>query len=125
MLNDSKAYEKAYRFAIRVVRAYRYLCQEEKEYVLSKQFLRCGTSIGANLAEANGGISDSDFSAKVSIAYKECQETKYWLNLLKDTDLIDERTFTSMHNDAEEIAKMLFAVLRKTRISKQIPAPRS
>jgi len=66
----------------------RNLKEEKKEYVLSKQLLRCGTSIGANIAEANGGISDNDFSAKMSIAYKECLETKYWLSLLKDTNYI-------------------------------------
>ena len=77
MIDRSKAYKKAYRFALRVVKTYQYLCDEKKEYVLSRQFLRSGTSIGANLAEANGAISDIDFSAKVSIAYKECLEIKY------------------------------------------------
>jgi four helix bundle protein len=117
MINNSVAYEKAEKFAIRVVRAYQYLCEQKKEYVLSKQLLRSGTSIGANIAEANGAISDADFSSKISIAYKECLETKYWLSLLKNTDFIDEKVFQSMHQDADEIAKILFSILKKTRIN--------
>ncbi len=69
---NSIVYEKAYKLAIRIVNAYKYLTQEKKEFILSKQLLRSGTSIGANIAEANGGISQADFSAKMSIAYKEC-----------------------------------------------------
>ncbi|MEO1670978.1 MAG: four helix bundle protein, partial [Cyanobacteria bacterium J06631_2] len=83
MDKNNVTYEKAYSFAIRIVNAYKYLIKEHKEYVLSKQLLRCGTSIGANIAEANGAISSADFSAKISIAYKETLETKYWLSLLK------------------------------------------
>ena len=93
------------------------MCEQKKEYVLSKQLLRSGTSIGANIAEANGAISDADFSSKISIAYKECLETKYWLSLLKNTDFIDEKVFQSMHQDADEIAKILFSILKKTRIN--------
>ncbi len=77
MLNNSKVYDKAFRFAVRVVKAFKYLQTEKKEFVLSKRFLRSGTSIGANVAEANGAISDADFSNKISIAYKETLETKY------------------------------------------------
>ena len=77
----SVAYDKAFALAVRIVQACRWVNEATKEYTLSKQLLRCGTSIGANLAEANGALSDADFSAKVSIAYKECQETKYWLSL--------------------------------------------
>jgi four helix bundle protein len=79
--------------------------------------LRSGTSIGANIAEANGAISEADFSSKISIAYKECLETKYWLSLLKDTDYVSEKSFESMHTDADEIAKILFSILEKTRIN--------
>jgi four helix bundle protein len=73
---ESKVYDKAYKFAIRIVKGYKYLCENKQEYVLSKQLLRSGTSIGANIAEANGAISQADFRAKMSIAYKECLETK-------------------------------------------------
>ena len=93
MTKDNVTYQKAYTFAIRIVKAYQYLCEDKKEYVLSKQMLRSGTSIGANTAEANGAISEADFSSKISIAYKECLETKYWLSLLKDTDYISEKFF--------------------------------
>jgi four helix bundle protein len=88
------------------------LCENKQEYVLSKQLLRSGTSIGANIAEANGAISQADFRAKMSIAYKECLETKYWLSLLKDTNYIEERAFQSINDDAEEIGKMLWAILK-------------
>ena len=81
--------------------------------------LRSGTSIGANIAEANGAISQSDFSAKISVAYKECLETKYWLSLLKDTGYIDLKSFDSIHQDADEIAKILFSILKSTRINRK------
>ena len=87
---NSLAYDKAYKFAIRIVNAYKYLIHDKKEYILSKQLLRSGTSIGANIAEANGAISPADFSAKVSIAYKECLETKY--RGLEYFDLIEPKT---------------------------------
>jgi four helix bundle protein len=114
---NSLVYEKAYKFAIRIVNAYKYLTQEKKEFILSKQLIRSGTSIGANIAEANGAISPAEFSAKISIAYKECLETKYWLSLLKDTGYIDDKAFNSIYEDAEEISKILFSILKKTRIS--------
>ncbi len=120
MKKDNVTYEKAYNFAIRIVKAFQYLCQSKKEFVLSKQMLRSGTSIGANIAEANGAISDADFSSKISIAYKECLETKYWLSLLKDTGYINEKTFESMYNDADELGKILFSILKTTRIDKDI-----
>jgi four helix bundle protein len=120
MKDENVTYEKSYKFAIRVVKASQYLVEEKKEFILSKQFLRSGTSIGANVAEANGAISNADFSNKISIAYKECLETKYWLNLLKDTDYISEKMFESMFNDAGEIAKILFSIIKKMRIDKKI-----
>ena len=72
---NSLVYDKAYKFAIRIVNAYKYLSEEKKEYILSKQLIRSGTSIGANIAEANGAISQADFSSKISIVYRECLET--------------------------------------------------
>lgn len=115
---NSKVYDKAYQFAIRVVNAYKHLCQEKKEFVLSKQLLRSGTSIGANIAEANGAISVAEFRAKMSIAYKECLETKYWLSLLKDTGYISQRAFESIHEDAEEISKMLWHIVKNSNKKK-------
>ena len=118
-MKENIVYDKAYKFAIRIVKAYEYLKIDKKEFILSKQLLRSGTSIGANLSEANGAISTADFSYKVSIAYKECLETKYWLNLLKDTDYIEENVFTNIFNDADEIGKILFSILKTKRIKKQ------
>jgi len=118
MVTNSLVYEKAYSFAIRIVKAYKYLIKDKGEFVLSKQLLRCGTSVGANIAEANGAISDSDFSAKMSIAYKEILETKYWLCLLKDTDYITNEVFENIFVDADEIAKMIYSILKTTRIYK-------
>jgi four helix bundle protein len=112
---NSLAYEKAYQFAIRIVNAYKYLSQEKREFILSKQFLKSGTSIGANIAEANGAISPAEFSAKMSIAYKECLETKYWLSLLKDTNYIEQKAFESIYADADEIGKILFSIIKTTR----------
>ncbi len=114
MSKDSKVYDKAYPFAIRIVNAYQWLVKEHQEYVLSKQLLKSGTSIGANIAEANGAISQADFAAKISIAYKECLETKYWLSLLQDTGYLSQEAFESIYQDAEEIAKILFSILRST-----------
>ena len=117
-INKSLVYKKAYSFAIHIIGIYKEL-KIGQEYVLSKQLLRCGTSIGANVAEANGAISDSDFSSKISIAYKETLETKYWLSLLRDTNFIKEESFQSLYNEADEIGKILFSILRTTRINKQ------
>ena len=116
---DNNLYEKAYSFSIRIVRLYQYLSKEKREFVISRQVLRSGTSIGANIAEANGAISVSDFSAKISIAYKECLETKYWLCLLKDTGIITKPSYNSIYNNADELGKILFSILKTTRISRQ------
>jgi four helix bundle protein len=94
------------------------LQETRKEFILTKQMLRSGTCIGANIAEANGAISDAEFSSKMSIAYKECLETKYWLSLLKDTNYLTEKSYQSMFNDADEVAKILFSIIKKVRIEK-------
>jgi len=116
LLNNSLVYDKAFDFAIRIVNAYKYLCETHKEYVMSKQLLRSGTSIGANIAEANGAISDADFSNKMSIAYKESLETKYWLSLMKATNYLTEKTFESMFADADELSQILFSIINTTRL---------
>ncbi|WP_020404690.1 four helix bundle protein [Gracilimonas tropica] len=115
-MHKNNLYDKAYAFAIRIVKGYQFLSKEKREFILSKQLLRSGTSIGANIAEANGGISKADFSSKISIAYKESLETKYWLNLLHDTDFINSKTFTSMNDDADELSRIIFSILKTTRI---------
>ncbi len=114
--NRSLVYDKAYKFAIRIVKAHKYLVESKKEFTLSKQLLRSGTAIGANIAEANGAISPPDFSAKLSIAYKECLETKYWFSLLKNTGYIEEKAYDSIYKDADEVGGILYSILKTTRI---------
>ncbi|WP_373481266.1 four helix bundle protein [Geminocystis sp.] len=111
---DSIIYKKAYNFSLRIIKAYRYLIEEKKEFILSKQLLRSGTSIGANIAEANGAISKADFRNKMSIAYKESLETQYWLSLLKDSDFIDIKSYQSINQDAVEISKILCSIVKNT-----------
>jgi len=99
--------DKSFAFAIRIVNLYKYLCDEKKEFVLSKQVLRCGTSIGANIEEAIGGQSDKDFLSKLSISYKEARETIYWLKLLLATNYITQEQAENILQDADEICKIL------------------
>ena len=99
--------DKSYAFAIRVVNLYKYLVYTKKEFVLSKQVLRSGTSIGANVEEAIGAQSSKDFIAKLSISYKEARETNYWIRLLKDTNFINKIQSVSLLNDCEEILKII------------------
>ena len=98
---------KSKKFSVRVVNLYKYLCDEKKEFVLSKQILRSGTSIGANVAESECAISEKDFLSKIYIALKECVETIYWLDLLFDTDYLSKEQYDSVKADCEEIRKML------------------
>ena len=108
----SAAGDKSKTFAVRIVKLYRFLCDEKKELVLSRQLLRSGTSIGANLAESECAISRNDFLAKVYIALKETSETQYWLELLYKTDYLSQNQFESLAKDAEELRKMLSATTR-------------
>jgi four helix bundle protein len=114
MKKDNPLKDKSYAFAVSIVKMYKYLCDKKHEYVLSKQVLRSGTSIGANIVEANGAISKDDFSAKMSIAYKEALETKYWLDLLKDSGYLESKGYDELYQEADEISRMLFAVLKST-----------
>ena len=107
--------DKSFAFSIRVVRAYQYLVEEKKEFVMSKQFLRSGTSIGANSEEAVGGQSRPDFIAKMSIAYKEARETNYWIRLLQATDYFAESQAKSLLNDCEELLKIISSILTTTK----------
>ena len=107
MKSDNIVQLKSYAFAIRIVNAYKFLTDERKEYVLSKQMLRCGTSIGANIEEAIGGQSKKDFFAKLTIAYKEARETQYWLRLLKDTEYLTSEQSASLMEDAEELLRII------------------
>ena len=106
---------KGYGFAVRVVRLYQHLSTDKKEFVLSKQLLRSGTGIGANIEEAIGGQSRADFVSKIAIAYKEARESSYWLRLLKDTGYLSENEFVSIHSDAEELCRLLAAIRKTTK----------
>ena len=106
---------KSLDFAKRIVFGYRYLSEEKKEYVLSKQMLRSGTSIGANIAEAQYGSSRKDFLNKLYIALKECAETLYWLELLYSCDYISRTEYDSLHSDCEELRKLLSSITKSVR----------
>ncbi|MDT0677983.1 four helix bundle protein [Autumnicola musiva] len=110
--------QKSYSFALEIITNCKLLMNEKREFILSKQLLRSGTSIGANIAEANGAISTADFSAKISIAYKESLETKYWLSLLKDAEYISLKDFERLQPLADELSKILFSILKSTRLKK-------
>ncbi|MDB5234878.1 MAG: four helix bundle protein [Hymenobacter sp.] len=107
---------KSFALAVRVVKLCRFIRDSKQEFVLTKQLLRSGTAIGANVEEAIGGISRADFSAKISIAYKEARETSYWLKLLRATDYLEEEAFQSIFTDCEEVCRILRAILNTTRI---------
>nr|AAU82344.1 conserved hypothetical protein [uncultured archaeon GZfos17A3] len=110
MRKDNVVLEKSYALALRMVKLYKYLKDEKKEFVLSKQILRSGTSIGANIEEAMGAQSEKDFLSKISIAYKEARETKYWLKLLNDSEYLEEKQAQSLFQDIEEMLKLLGSI---------------
>ena len=107
--------EKSFQFALRIVRLCKYLQQEKREYVLSKQLLRSGTSIGANVAEAKQGQSRADFASKASIALKEATETDYWLRLLHGADYLTDDEFDSIIADCRELEKILTSIIKTTK----------
>ena len=107
--------DKAYAFAVRTVHLARYLIEQKREFVLSKQVLRSGTSIGANIEEANQAQSRKDFIHKLSIALKEATETNYWLRLLRDTQLLDEPLASSLLRDCGELERILTASIRTSK----------
>ena len=112
MKSENVVQQKSYAFAIRVVNVYRYLTEEKKEYVLSKQLLRSGTSVGANIEESIGGQSEKDFYAKLNIAYKETRETHYWLRLLRDTNYLSEKESALLLMDCDELLKIIGSIIK-------------
>ena len=113
-MNESIVEKKSLNFAIRIVNLYKYLTQQKNEYVMSKQIVRSGTSIGANVAEGERGQSKPDFRAKMNIALKEANETKYWLTLLYRTDYLTEEEYASLKKELQEILAILTAICKKT-----------
>ncbi|MDD4181917.1 MAG: four helix bundle protein [Victivallaceae bacterium] len=114
-MNENPAQLKSYLFALRMIKMYQHLTKEKREFILSKQVLRSGTSIGANIREANGAQSDKDFFAKIMIAYKESLETEYWLMLLLDSDYIEPKAAESILNDCRELQKILGSIKKTMR----------
>lgn len=108
---------KSFDFAVRIVKLCKYLQKEKQEYILSKQLLRCGTSIGANIAEAQQAQSRPDFVAKLSISLKEAVETNYWLRLLNASDILSESEFSSIYDDCREIERLLTSILKTAKSS--------
>ena len=107
--------DKSFDFAVRIVNLYRYLCSSKKEFVLSNQLLRSGTSIGANVREALQGHSKRDFLAKISIALKEAYESQYWIELLAATDYLNEEQKESLWADCDELIRLLVAITKTTK----------
>lgn len=112
MKTDNIIVDKSKVFALRIIRLYQYLKNEKNEFVLSKQLLRSGTSIGANVKEAIRGQSRADFYAKLNISLKEASETEYWLELLHESEYIEEKTFNSIYADCQELIKLLVAITK-------------
>jgi len=109
--------DKSFAFAVRIVNAYKYLCEKKREYVLSQQLLRAGTSIGALIREAEHAESKQDFIHKNAIAQKEANETLYWLELLKETEYLNENEFEVLYKDVIELMKLLTSIIKTTKNS--------
>lgn len=109
---------KSYPFAVRVIKLYKHLSESKKEFVLSKQVLRSGTSIGLNVAEANQAQSKADFIHKLAIALKESFETDYWLNLLRDSECISGKQASSLLEDCQELQKLLTSSIKTAKANK-------
>ena len=115
MTQDNPIEKRSYLFALRIVKAYKYLTRQKDEYVLSKQMLRSGTSIGAMMREAKFAQSRADFVNKASIALKEANETLYWIELLHDSEYIDDLSFNSLHQEADELTAILASIVKTTK----------
>ena len=115
MTQNNPIEKRSYLFALRIVKAYKYLTKQKDEYVLSKQMLRSGTSIGAMMREAKFAQSRADFVNKASIALKEANETLYWIELLHDSEYIDDLSFNSLHQEADELTAILASIVKTTK----------
>ncbi len=118
-MDSSVVAVKSYRFAIRIVKLFNYLKQEYNEYILSKQILRSGTAIGALIREAEFAQSKADFTHKMNIALKEANETDYWIDLLYDTDYINEKMYQDIKRDIKELIKILVAIVKSSKINEK------
>ena len=114
-MKDNVVKDKSLEFAVRIVNLYKFLVNEQKEFVMSKQILRSGTSIGANIREAEQAQSRADFINKLNIALKEANETEYWLELLIRTEYITREQYESINKDSTEINKLLISIIKTTK----------
>jgi four helix bundle protein len=115
MKTENTIVTKSKAFALRIIKLYKYLYNKKREFVLSKQIIRSGTSIGANVREATRAQSMPDFISKMNIALKEAEETCYWLELLQESEYLDERAFNSLYNDCMELLKILASIVKTSR----------
>ncbi len=115
MRDNNVIKDKSKKFAVRIIRFYKYLCEEKRENVVSKQILRSGTSIGANVRESGRAQSDADFYSKLNIALKEADETAYWLEILYESEIIDKNQFFSLYNECEELISILTAITKNQK----------
>ena len=115
MKKENAIADKSKHFALRIIKMYQYLCSEKKEFVLSKQVLRSGTSIGANVREGIRGQSRADFYSKLNIALKEADETQYWLELLHESGYLQEELFKSIYQDCDELIRILVSITKKQK----------
>jgi four helix bundle protein len=113
MLNDNVIYRLSKNFALRIIKLNSYLCEEKKEFIISKQICRSGTSIGANIAESLYAQSDADYINKLKISLKEASETRYWLELLHESNYIGEQLFSSLSNDVNTIIGTTVNIINK------------
>ena len=114
-MKDNVLQDKSRAFAVRIINCYKYLNKEKHEYVMSKQLLRCGTSIGANIVESRNAQSRPDFVSKLNIALKEADETRYWLGLLYSSDYMDNDSFKSLDKDCNELISLLTSIIKKIK----------
>jgi four helix bundle protein len=115
MLKDNLIAELSKQFALRIIKLYKHLLTDKKEFIMSKQVYRAGTSIGANIAESKNAQSKADFISKLSIALKESSETEYWLELLYNSETISEKEFNSLNQDLNVIIGTLIKIIKKTK----------
>ena len=115
MKSNNVVVDKSKAFALRIIRLYQYLQNDKKEFVLSKQLLRSGTSIGANVREAIRGQSKADFYAKMNISLKEASETEYWLELLYESGYLEQKAFDSIYDDCQQLIKLLVSITKTQR----------
>ena len=114
-MSDNTVLIKSKAFAVRIINLYKHLCADSQEYVMSKQLLRSGTSIGANIREAVRAYSKKEFAAKMGIALKEADETAYWLELLVETGYLSKPEFGSIYTDVDELTRLLVSIIKTSK----------